>query len=157
MPCLYFAYGSNLAPERLGGRTGAHLLLAGLPCRLSGHRLAFNKRSHKVPGRVFANIVPASGHEVWGVAYPCTDQAFEALDIHEGVALGHYRRQAVQVQPGAGESLLAAFTYVAGPDFVCDEALPDPDYLGFIVDGARHHGLPQAYIEALVRHHAAVA
>lgn len=150
MPCWYFAYGSNLAPERLGLRTGEHLLLAGLRCRLPGYRLAFNKRSLKMPGRAFANIMPAAGCEVWGVAYPCSEQAFEALDVHEGVALGHYTRLAVQVLHAQGEDkVLSARTYVAGAEYLCDEVAPDPGYLQLIVDGARHHQLPSTYIQSL--------
>jgi gamma-glutamylcyclotransferase len=147
-PHWYFAYGSNLAPERLRERTRGDV--AGLPCRLPGHRLAFNKRSSRRPGWVFANIVPACGAEVWGVAYRCTAEALAALDVHEGVAGGNYVRHPVQVLTREGNAL-AAVTYIAGPEFVCGEAPPQADYLAFLLDGARHHGLPAGYIEALAR------
>jgi gamma-glutamylcyclotransferase len=142
----YFAYGSNLSPRRMAERTGSAFSLG--VCHLRDHRLAFNKRALRTPGGVFANIVASPGDTVWGVAYRCTPQALQALDLAEGVAGGHYQRRAVQVVTLVGGSL-PALTYVAGPDFLCAEGEPATDYLHHIVSGARQHGLPAAYVLTL--------
>ncbi|MES2886678.1 MAG: gamma-glutamylcyclotransferase family protein [Pseudomonadota bacterium] len=143
---LYFAYGSNLCPAQMQQRTGC--LAPGLLCQLEGHRLLFNKRSSTTVGRVFANIVPAPGHTVWGVCYPCSPAMFEALDRHEGVQGGHYQRLSVQLWARGGTPVKAV-TYVAGPDFVCEARRPEPLYAQLILDGAHHHGLPTDYLAGL--------
>jgi hypothetical protein len=42
---------------------------------------------------------------------------------------------------------LAASTYVAVPDD--RKGLPSESYMNMILDGARYHGLPKAYLAAL--------
>lgn len=146
---LYFAYGSNLSPTQMQLRTGC--VAPGLVCRLEHHRLLFNKRSSTTLGRVFANIVPAEGHTVWGVCYPCSQAMLDALDLHEGLQGGHYRRLEVQLHALSGAQLMA-LTYVAGPDFVGEARRPEPLYAQLILEGARHHGLPAEYLATLNAH-----
>jgi gamma-glutamylcyclotransferase (GGCT)/AIG2-like uncharacterized protein YtfP len=137
----YFAYGSNLAVDQKEKRTGS--IREALPCRLTGYRLAFNKRGSG--GQIYANIVPAAAAEVWGVAYLCNPQAIREMDEYEGVAGGHYEHLPVTVVLKSGEEV-DAITYVAGDDFVCEAGNPSHDYLSKILRGARHHALPEAYI-----------
>jgi cation transport regulator ChaC len=137
----YFAYGSNLFVDQKVERTGS--IRQAIRCRLSGFRLAFNKRGKK--GQIYANIVPEDSAEVWGVAYLCNPQAFRKMDIPEGVADGHYEHLPVTVALESGEEV-EAITYVAGEDFVCEEGKPESWYLDKIVKGAKYHNLPGDYI-----------
>jgi gamma-glutamylcyclotransferase (GGCT)/AIG2-like uncharacterized protein YtfP len=140
----YFAYGSNLFVDQKEERTGR--IRRAVRCRLKGYRFAFNKKGSK--GHVYANIVPDAQAEVWGVVYLCSPEALADMDRYEGVANGHYEQITVTVEKDSDESV-QAITYVAGQDFVCEPSRPSEDYLDRIVSGARHHGLPQAYIELI--------
>lgn len=140
----YFAYGSNLCVDQKQSRTGA--IRAAVRCRLGGYRFAFNKRGPN--GSVFANIVPAPGHEVWGVAYLCSPEAVRKMDRYEGVSGGHYHHIRIEVVTDDGETL-PAFTYVAGAAFVCNDGVPSKTYVSRIIRGARYHKLPDDYINAI--------
>jgi gamma-glutamylcyclotransferase len=141
----YFAYGSNLLVDQKEQRTRS--IRSAVRCRLPAYRFAFNKRPGSDDG-AYANIVPDTSASVWGVAYLCDEAAIIALDSYEGVSDGHYRHEDVQVVTDAGD-VLQALTYVAGDDFVCEQRRPRGDYLDRILVGARHHGLPEDYIEVL--------
>lgn len=96
--------------------------------------------------RAVANVRPRAGHDVWGVAYELTGAEFDRLDRTEGVPHGAYRRAPISLYLPEGETL-AAFTYqsergVAGRK-------PSRRYLGLLLTGARHHGLPDPYVERL--------
>jgi hypothetical protein len=51
------------------------------------------------------------------------------------------------VQPVGHTQPLVASTYIAVPDE--KKALPSEAYMTLILDGARYHGLPKAYLAAL--------
>ena len=70
------------------------------------------------------------------------------MDEFEGVADGCYRRIPVTVESDSGERIEAT-AYIAGEDFVGEPGKPSGEYLGRIISGARHHGLPEAYIEMI--------
>lgn len=140
----YFAYGSNLDVGQKRRRTGP--VREARRARLPGYRLAFNKRG--MDGSAKANIEPAAANVVWGVVYKCSRAAFEAMDRHEGVAAGHYRRTRVRVQVDSGEEL-DADTYIAETAWVFDGLAPSREYLDRIIGGAKEHALPDDYIAAL--------
>ena len=140
----YFAYGSNLSVEQKERRTGP--IRKAICCRLKDYRLAFNKRGTN--GDVYANVIPEPTEEVWGVIYRCSTNAFREMDRHEGVSTGHYERMTVTVESEDGE-MVTAITYIAGAAHVCEEALPNDDYLQMILQGARYHRLPQRYIRSI--------
>ena len=141
----YFAYGSNLWVDQKEERTG--VIREAVRCRLTGHRIAFNKRPDRGDA-AYANIVPDDSAEVWGIAYLCDDAAIRALNGYEGVLGGHYRHEDVEVLTDTGE-VLPALTYVAGDGHECEERVPESAYLNKILDGARYHQLPDDYIEML--------
>ena len=140
----YFAYGSNLFVDRKEQRTGS--IREAIRSRLSGYRFVFNKRAKEGP--IYANIVPDESTSVWGVAYLCSPEAFRDMDKCEGVANGHYERIPVKVNQVSGQTV-EAITYVAGEDFVCQPGKPSSEYLDMIIDGARHHEIPEEYIRMI--------
>ena len=142
--CWYFAYGSNLCIRQMESRTGP--IRQKRVCVLKGHRLAFNKQGDR--GEIYANIIVQDDGEVWGVIYLCDEAAMAKLDICEGVAGGHYRREDVTVVTSATETM-PAVAYVAQPDYVCEEGRPSDGYLGKILKGADEHGLPEGYITSI--------
>ncbi len=142
---LYFAYGSNLDPERMKQRIGR--IPTSQRARLPNYRLAFNKRASGDAG-VYANIVQETDREDWGVIYRCTHEEMDVLDKCEGVASGHYRRHYVSVELEDGE-IVNAITYVAGDAYICKEGSPSQEYLRHIVTGAQQHGLLEEYIKSI--------
>lgn len=141
-PVHYFAYGSNLSRsqmERRLGRTPASCL-----ARLDGWKLVFNKRGRPT----YANIVREDGAAVWGALYECTAEELRAMDRFEGVAGHHYRRIRVEVETSSGRRV-AAVTYEACPASIVEAEPPSADYAARILEGAREHGLPEAYVVML--------
>ncbi len=140
----YFAYGSNLDPGTFLGRRRMRPRDARVAL-LDGFELRFDLPVG--PGeRAVANVAPLAGQAVWGVAYLLTHSDAERLDRTEGVPQGGYARLTVEVRAEAGESL-AAFTYHSSRGVTGRK--PSRRYLGLILTGARHHGLPAEYVAKL--------
>lgn len=137
----YFAYGSNLSVEQMKNRTKELGVYSRV--KLYGYRLAFNKRGKD--GTSKANLVAHPGGVVWGVAYRLSTEALKLMDRHEGVASGHYQRLIVEVHTDLGHTL-EAVAYIAQTAYLDHALAPSSQYLQTILQGARHHGLPEAYI-----------
>lgn len=139
----YFAYGSNLNPDRLQGRANIE------PRRseramLYDWRLAFNLATGmRWVEPAMANVMPASGEVVHGVAFELTDAELARLKASEG-GTRFYRSQSVEVETYDGERL-AALTFVAQQDVVRREVSPSARYLDLLRKGARHHRLAEDY------------
>jgi cation transport regulator ChaC len=146
----YFTYGSNLDTDRKQDRTG--LIRKSHIAKLSGYRLAFNKRSDRY--RACANLLANPTEEVHGVIYRCTPEALAEMDEHEGVASGHYRRETVQVEKLDGQRV-QAITYVANSQYIIPERRPSDEYLEHILRGASSQSLLVIFIErqASIHHH----
>lgn len=141
---LYFAYGSNLAPRRLIERDVAAQRVA--VAAAMDHRLEFNKRSERYG--VAANLVPNPGETAWGVLYDVEADALARLDAHENVHIGHYVRHSITVRAEGMEETLA-HAYVAADAFVAPPGRPHDEYLDYLLEGARHHRLPEDHIARL--------
>jgi cation transport regulator ChaC len=143
-PLWYFAYGSNLDPGTFLGRRAMRPLETRAAV-LEGFELRFDLPVG--PGeRGVANVAPRPGDSVWGVAYLLSHSDAGRLDRTEGVHLGGYARLAVEVRHGASERF-SAFTYHSGRGVAGRK--PSRRYLGLILTGARHHGLPAEYLARL--------
>lgn len=93
-PILYFAYGSNMNPLRMGHRCpGATALGVGV------------LRNYQIAERLYADIDFQEGGEVHGVLFLITDQHLRSLDAREGYPKV-YRRMWLPVE-FSGESYLA--------------------------------------------------
>lgn len=142
----YLAYGSNLHPLRLRERTPSATLMGTL--HVATLALAFHKRSSD--GSAKANIVEMedSAHGVWTALYAMEQCDVIHLDRAEGLGNG-YRKEQVSVAH-AGDSY-RAFTYIAESTHVDDLLVPFDWYVGLVAAGARYHGFPEAYIQAMER------
>lgn len=137
-----FAYGSNLYLSRMTERVPS-ARVAGC-ARLAGYRLCFHKRSDR-DGSGKANVIAGSTEDcVWGVVYEIAPGDLPALDRCEG----GYERRAIEVELTSSERV-EVDVYVAMPENVDEDVRPFAWYKRLVVDGARMHGLPVAYIEAL--------
>ena len=123
----YFAYGSNMNPERMKQRIGWSPPSRGAV--LQDYQLMFDKQSND-GGK--ANIRPHEGAVVEGVLYLLEEKDLLEMDSFEGVADGHYRRDSIAVMTES-EGLCRVVTYIAqitGP-----EIPPTRAYLGHLLAG----------------------
>jgi gamma-glutamylcyclotransferase (GGCT)/AIG2-like uncharacterized protein YtfP len=141
---LYFAYGSNLDPERMAERVpGAEALGV---FSFQAKRLAFS------PDRgvaTFKNTRSDRDHTLAGVIYSLPEGGLKILDRFEGVGPGVYKR--VVLRQWCGVDLV---TYQhTGYRKMLDAGYNDPpsvEYVDHIVRGYLHHGLPLSFLaEAL--------
>ncbi len=137
----YFAYGSNLDPGTFLGRRRMQPRSA-CCARLDGYRLVFDLPVGSGE-RGVANLRRVAGAGVHGVAYEIPAEQASFLDRTEGVHRSYYRRQIVDLV-GADGSVIAAFTYVSNRGVAGRK--PSRRYLGLLLRGARHHGLPDDWI-----------
>jgi hypothetical protein len=152
---LYFAFGSNLNPVQMAERCPGNKVV-GLAV-LRDHRLAFPLSSSTWGGGV-AGVQVAHGSEVWGVVYDLSDEHVAALDRYEGfVGPGNqhnlYERERVWVDLTRADDdsiprRVRAEYYVPR---VTNPSPPSRRYLDAILEGAKHHRLPDGYVATLAR------
>lgn len=139
----YFAYGSNMATERLRSRAPSAQPLGA--ARLPRHVLRWHKLGRDGSGK--CDAAPAEAEDaVWGVlfAIDCADKP--SLDTAEGLGIG-YDERVVHVCTANGRC--RAVTYQAKPDRIDTRLRPKPWYKNYVLAGAREHGLPAAYMAQL--------
>ena len=139
MRVRYFAYGSSLDLARMRARVPAVGLIG--PALLQGVRLTFDKRGGDGSGK--ANLAEDAASHVWGVLYALEWAHLPILDAFEP----DYERVRVSVEREGAR--LTAETYVST---LCAPALAVTNwYKELVVEGARAHGLPDAYVAQLRR------
>ncbi len=140
----YFAYGSNMNPERVRMRGLDVVAVQG--ATLCGFELVFDKVSKKHPGVAHANIVYAPGREVEGVIYalPSEDEILK-MDPFE-TAPWNYGRDVVRVE-AADSRTISAWTYFANRAVRQSGLKPPASYLAQLLAGRDYLSL--AYFEWL--------
>lgn len=150
---IYFAYGSNMNPGQMSERCPGYRSIG--VARLPGHRLHFPRFS-RTWGCASASITPSEGSVVFGALYEVPAEDLLILHHQEGYNPNgrpdgnrhDFRAITVRRLSALGGSQpVTAMTYIAAPDGT--NALPSAAYLDSIIDGARYHNLPRAYIAAL--------
>jgi hypothetical protein len=135
---LYFAFGSNLDAEQMAQRCPGSR--AGFRARLCDHRIAFTHPSRRWGGGA-ADVIPAAGHDVWGLVWELTDTDLERLDGYEQ----GYRRCNLEVVDDAGR-VQRVISYS-----VVDKGEHEPTraYLDKMLRWGEHWRLPEPYLEQL--------
>ena len=108
------------------------------PAVLSDHDWLINERG-------VATVEPFAGNQVHGVLWQISSDDLAVLDSAEGVPV-RYRRDPLTVHTHNGPA--PAWVYI---DHRVTPGPPRPGYLPRVIDGARHHGLPQRWIDFLRR------
>ncbi|TNE81160.1 MAG: gamma-glutamylcyclotransferase [Gammaproteobacteria bacterium] len=127
----YFAYGSNMNPQRMAER--ALQVVEVYPAWLDGFGLRFNKRSRRDAQLACANIAYARGERVEGVLYRlATPDEIAKLDPHEGTPY-MYSRDMFPVQTLSG--VIPAWTYIANPAVIDNSILPARWYVEHLLAG----------------------
>jgi gamma-glutamylcyclotransferase len=140
----YFAYGSNMNPQRMAQR--GMRTLERQAAQLHGWQLRFNKRAHDRHGVAYANIMPSRAGVVHGVLYQLADRReITRMDPFEGHPL-RYRREVLALETAQGRH--TAWTYIANADWHCDAVLPERAYLNHLLSG--RPWLPESYYRNLL-------
>lgn len=130
-PPRYFAYGSNMNPERVRER-GLNVR-ASESATLPGFALRFDKVSRQHPSESHANIVRQPGETVEGVLYELADHDdILRMDRFENTPI-NYSREAVLARTRDG--IRPAWTYFANPAVRSDGLIPSDDYLAHLLAG----------------------
>ena len=125
----YFAYGSNMDPERVCGRLGR------LPDRktatLADWVLKFNKIALRNSQEGYANIDKQNGEKVEGIVYEITTEELRKIDLREGYPI-HYNRINIVVRTGDNKEI-EVVTYIAQPSKVREGLRPSREYLNHLL------------------------
>jgi cation transport regulator ChaC len=138
----YFAYGSNMHDSAFRKRRAMRPLEWRVG-KLSGYLLRFNLDGRPIGKAAPANISRDGAGEVWGVLYRITRRDMLRLDASEGVPGKRYRPIWLAVEDEDGAPL-TAMTYIAKGH--AEDRRPSLRYLTLLRDGARAHGLPDAWV-----------
>lgn len=142
----YFAYGSNMNQEQLLARGAKPKVVAA--AKLADHQLAFFDYSGVWDGAE-ETVLPAPGHDVWGVVYELSPADRERLDNAQDARLdgsGAYFHSPVKVTDQEGK-VYTVLLYKKNK--LGDPRKPSQEYLNFIVQGAVDRLLPSGYVETL--------
>ena len=131
MKIYYFAYGSNMNPQRMIVREA--FFTERISARLHDYKLIFNFRRSQNPTESAANVIPDLGNCVEGALYLTDEKAISRLDVFEGYPV-HYRRDEVTVVTEDGREI-NAFVYIANDDKTADGLKPSKEYLGHLLAG----------------------
>jgi cation transport regulator ChaC len=147
---IYFAYGLDLNPAEMLKRSPGHRSVG--IARLVDWWFSFPRHSRSERSATMS-IGESKGGVVWGALYEIPEEDMPILNHLYGYDpegppdFNDYVGRTVTVLRAANGEPVEAMTFVAVPEG--DKALPSADYMALIVDGARYHGLPKAYLAAL--------
>ena len=144
-PIWYLAYGSNMHHSAFRERRRMRPTEWRVG-RVQGYRLRFNLEGRPVGKAAPANICPDPEGEVWGVLYRITRRELVRLDLTEGVPGSGYRHVWISAIDQDG-NVVTAVTYMARGKEA--DGTPSLRYLTLLRDGARAHGLPDAWVRYL--------
>jgi gamma-glutamylcyclotransferase len=137
----YFAYGSNMNWIQMQRRCPSSCFVS--IGRLINYRFSITRHS-RLRDCGTANVYPIPGAEVWGILYDIDEPDLAVLDGFED----GYRRETLPVLTVAkNNEPFDALVYVAAVEFAVP--LPNAEYKRLMVEGARHWGLPAAYLNML--------
>lgn len=140
---LYYAYGSNLHPERLGARIPSSRLLG--TAQLRGYQLLFHKLGADQSAKCNALYSGNCEHLLHGALFSMDATEKPILDDIEGAG---YIVTEVDVMHQGSER--QAFMYVAEADYIDNALQPYQWYKDFVYLGAQFLEFPEDYIAELI-------
>ncbi|RPB05196.1 hypothetical protein L873DRAFT_1825355 [Choiromyces venosus 120613-1] len=155
-PTYYFAYGSNLWYTQMHRRCPGHTLIG--PALLPNHRWHINARG-------YANLVPSTEDDTYGVVYTLTESDETQLDLSEGVPYWYQRvkhpvtllsspSSASASSSGEEEEKVLEDVLVYIDTIRITDGLPKEEYIARINNGFKDAvGIPQEWVERYVRKH----
>ncbi len=155
MISTYFAYGSNMNPQRM--RQRGLVFTRAVAAALPGHALVFDKRAARVAGAGHANIRYCPGATVHGVLYFFAEpDMMQRMDPYEQAPINYGREVFLLATAhgdlgpptaGSARAWVPAWVYVGNPGVLQDGLRPEPAYMAHLLSGAPY--LPADYVAAL--------
>jgi gamma-glutamylcyclotransferase (GGCT)/AIG2-like uncharacterized protein YtfP len=139
----HFGYGSNLDEDYMRQWTPSLKFVT--KAQLPNFEIQFRKYSTDLEGGI-SSIIPKPGGLVEGVIYEIKKSEIEALDILEDVPIGIYSRETFKVIAPDGTWYNADLYRVTNPK---GPFTPSIRYLGYMIKGAKMHGINQPWIDHL--------
>jgi gamma-glutamylcyclotransferase (GGCT)/AIG2-like uncharacterized protein YtfP len=139
----YFAYGSNMSHLQMRQRCPSSKFLK--RAYLRKHKLVFDGYSTNWKGAV-ANVVEWPNETVCGGVFEINEDNLAALDCYEGYPERYNRRQ-VTLKDDEGKKF-KGFLYCRP---LRELGRPSRDYLNKIIGGAKDCGLPEEYIDKILK------
>jgi gamma-glutamylcyclotransferase (GGCT)/AIG2-like uncharacterized protein YtfP len=139
---LYFAYGSNMDPNRMARRAPGARAVG--PARLDGFRLEFNVYSTEWEGGG-ANLEPDERAHAWGVLWDVPETEVRGLDAFQGHPT-FFRREDVVVE--MADEPAVAWTYRVAHQSG-SYVRPTDAYLALVRSAIRQQGLPPEALDLL--------
>jgi AIG2-like family len=115
--------------------------------KLAGHSFRFHKRSSDGSGKGDAFETGNPAELVWGVIFDIDEREKRVLDEAEGFGRGYLDKRATVLDESGQEHRV--FLYVADANSIDNSLRPYSWYKRFVIDGARQHALPEAYVSAI--------
>ncbi|MCK4297266.1 MAG: gamma-glutamylcyclotransferase [Candidatus Marinimicrobia bacterium] len=115
--------------------------------KLRGYDLRFHKRSSDGSGKADAYKTNNETHEVWGVVFCINNSEERNLDGAEGLGNGYLKGEVDMLDEKNVPHKV--WIYCADNSYIDSSLKPYCWYKRFVVEGARQHGLPKSYINAL--------
>ncbi|MCA8998232.1 MAG: gamma-glutamylcyclotransferase [Planctomycetaceae bacterium] len=143
----YFAYGSNLHPDRLGMRLGR--IPSGRRALLPGAQLTFEKRGVDGSGKCNIEMTGTPDDGVVGALFAVSADERRLLHEWEATTCGY---SVISAMVTVEEIVVEAFTFQARSELIEPGLKPFDWYKRFVVEGAIHFGFPNDYIESLQCH-----
>jgi len=141
MCVYYFAYGSNMDKTRMEKRNVKYTqMFSGI---LRNWKLVFNKKSKKLKGVGWANIV-SNESVVEGIIYEVDEKSIANLDYWEGYP-DEYDKKELFVESEAKS--VKCVVYIANPDKVREGLKPTRKYLDRLLAGREY--LSKKYVSFL--------
>ena len=139
----YFAYGSNMAVQRLAERVPSAEKICVVS--LKGYFLKFHKVSNDGSGK--CDVVPSGNREdkLYGILFKVKREELEKLDTFER----GYERKTITVVSEAGDTIDDVETYIAVAAKTNPNLLPYSWYKEHVLRGAKTSGLPATYISKI--------
>lgn len=139
---LYYAYGSNLHPARLGARIPSSQLIG--VAELSGYQLAFHKRGADLSGKCNAVCSSNAGDTLLGALFSMNGSEKPILDKIEGA--GYVVSEIVVTHE---RKTYQAFMYVAQTACIDESLLPYQWYKDFVSLGAQFLCFSDHYLKSI--------
>jgi gamma-glutamylcyclotransferase len=140
---LYFSYGSNMSTPRLAARAPAARAVG--VAKLQMHGLSFRKKGKDGSAKCDAVCTNDRMDVVYGVVFRISAAGKAELDRQEGLKNG-YEEKVVRVVTRDGKALQAVTYYATRIE---PGLKPYEWYKEHVLRGAREHGLPAEYIQAI--------
>lgn len=134
---FYFAYGSNMDPEKMTLRCGERNFIGFANSYLNDFKFYFYNRG-------YANIKPQKSSTVYGVLYKINKNCLDGLDRAEGYP-NLYQRQIVKIINPVGN--FDAQVYIVKNDN--SVGIPTQSYFDTVINGASQYNLPSNYIKKI--------